>query len=79
MSGLASYADQTDSDLELRVRVFLANLGWQSLKQLQVRVNKGVAFLDGQVASYYERQLAISACQRVAGVYHVTDSIKVDS
>ena len=76
MSTLATLAD-TDRDLELRVRVFLASLGWQSLKQLHVRVNEVAVFLDGRVPSFYERQLAISACQRVAGVYQVSESIEV--
>ena len=77
MATLATLAD-TDADLELRVRVFLASLGWKSLKHLHVRVNEGVAFLDGCVPSLYEKQLAISACQRVAGVYRVSDAIEVD-
>ena len=78
MSRLSTFAD-TDPDLELRIRVFLASLGWQSLKQLHVRVSEGAVFLHGRVASFYERQLAINACQRVAGVYQLNEAIEVDS
>ena len=69
----------SDSDLERRIRSFLGNVGQDSLRHLQVRVRSGVALLTGRVRSFYERQLAISACQRVPGVYQVSDEIAVDS
>ena len=67
-----------ESDLERRIRVFLEGVGRERLRRLDVRVQQGVAFLSGHVSCFYERQLAISACQRVAGVYRVTDEIEVD-
>ena len=77
VSRLGTFPDQTDPDLELRVRASLSKLGRQSLKLVQVRVSQAVVFLNGRVSSFYERQLAINACQRVTGIHHVTDSIKV--
>ena len=68
-----------ESALEHRIRLFLESMGHEGLRSLQVRVDRGVAFLKGHVASFYEHQLAISACQRVPGVYHVSDEIEVDS
>ena len=68
----------SDSDLEHRIRIFLGNVGHESLRHLHVRVSRGVALLTGRVRSFYERQLAISACQRVSGVYQVSDEITVD-
>ena len=68
----------SDTDLERRIRIFLSNVGHESLRHLQVRVSRGVALLEGRVRSFYERQLAISACQRVPGVYQVSDEIAVD-
>ena len=77
MNRIATYTDRTDPDLERRVKLFLSQVGRQSLNQLHVRVDKGVVFLQGRVSSFYERQLAISACQRVAGTYKVTEKVEV--
>ena len=68
----------SDSDVERRIKIFLGNVGHDSLRHLQVRVSRGVALLNGRVQSFYERQLAIAACQRVPGVYQVSDEIAVD-
>ena len=34
--------------------------------------------LRGAVRSYYEKQLAVNCCQRVAGVINVVDAIQVN-
>ena len=68
-----------EAALEHRIQLFLESVGHDSLRRLRVRVDRGVALLTGHVASFYERQLAISACQRVPGVYQVSDEIEVDS
>ena len=68
-----------ESALEHRIKLFLESVGHEDLRRLQVRVDRGVACLTGHVPSFCKRQLAISACQRVPGVYHVSDEIEVDS
>jgi osmotically-inducible protein OsmY len=66
-----------DSDLERRVRTYLADRFHPSLQRLRVDVQKGTVTLTGQVHSFYEKQVAISACQRVAGVHHLVDAVNV--
>ena len=78
MSTLATLHMDGNAELEKRIQSFLAGLGRQSLVRLQVKASGGVVLLTGHVNSFYERQLAISACHRVAGVYEVNDSIEVD-
>jgi osmotically-inducible protein OsmY len=47
------------------------------LARLGIRVDGGTVRLSGQVASFYLRQLALSAARRVAGVQCVVDEIEV--
>ena len=71
-------SDPSDHDIEDRVKAAFAGLTLPCLKRLEVGVRDGIAFLDGRVPNFYQRQLAIHACQRVAGVREVVDSIEVD-
>jgi len=66
-----------DLDLERRVRIYLGSRFHPSLNRLRVAAHGGCVTLTGTVHSFYERQLAVSTCKRVAGVMSVVDEIIV--
>lgn len=66
-----------DQDLQRRVVSFLAGRYLPSLRQLQVDVHEGTVTLRGCVTSFYEKQIAIHSCQRVAGVHKLVDAVDV--
>jgi osmotically-inducible protein OsmY len=68
---------QSEIDLELRVRNFLDGRNIPGLRRLGVEASAGQVTLRGRVRTFYEKQLAIHCCQRVAGVTHVVDAIEV--
>ena len=72
-----SQLQRCDLDLERRVRNYLADRFHPSLQRLHVGVAQGTVTLSGQVHSFYEKQVAISACQRVAGVHQLVDAVNV--
>lgn len=67
----------SDSDLRNRVSRFLADRLRPKLCQLDVDATDGIVTLSGVVNSFYEKQLAISCSQRVAGVIQLVDQMKV--
>ncbi len=69
--------EKSDRDLEKRIRTFLFGMGRAGLRNLDVEVQNGCAIIGGTVRSFYERQLALSCCQRVAGVLIITDKVEV--
>ena len=79
MSVHLSFDEATDRDLEGRIRGFLARSGRQCLQSLNVRARNGSVQIKGHVCCFHERQLAISCCQRVAGVIEIEDHIEVDA
>jgi len=68
-----------DHDLERRVSNFLAERLRPSLRELDVEVADGVVTLQGHLHTFYEKQLAISCCQRVAGVLKLIDEVEVSA
>lgn len=46
-------------------------------RNLQITSDRGVVTLEGRVASFYHRQLAIQCCQRAAGVFRINDQLQV--
>jgi len=66
-----------DEDLYLRVCKFLQSRHFPSFRQLGIDVDQGIVTLSGQVCSYYEKQVAITSCQHVAGVRSLIDCIVV--
>ena len=66
-----------DDDVHLRVCSFLQSRHFPAFRQLGVHVEHGIVTLTGQVCSYYEKQVAITSCQRVAGVRSLIDCIIV--
>ena len=66
-----------DYDLARRVLSFLAQRQMPALRRILVEVQNGTVVLKGRVQSFYERQLCLSCCQRVAGVVRLIDQIEV--
>ena len=66
-----------DCDLARRVLSFLAQRQMPALRRILVEVQNGTVVLKGRVQSFYERQLCLSCCQRVAGVVRLIDQIEV--
>jgi osmotically-inducible protein OsmY len=67
----------TDLELERRVTNYLAQRHVQALRLIRVACKNGTVILTGKVQSFYERQLCLSCCQRVAGVIQLVDEIEV--
>lgn len=68
---------QTDRELESRLLNFLMQRHIPALRKVSVAVSDGIVTLQGRVQSFYERQLCLSCCQRVAGVRKLIDLIEV--
>jgi len=78
MSTLLNHPNEKASgDLKRRVTSFLAQQGVNSAHRLNIEVNGGIVTLHGMVFSFYERQLCISCCQRIAGVVTFIDNLTV--
>lgn len=69
--------DYPDDDIQLRVSRFLNTRHFSNFMDLDVRVVHGQVTLSGEVDSYYEKQVAMTTCQRVAGVLRLVDKIRV--
>ena len=67
----------TDRKLERRIRNFLEGLSLPELRNLELEVRNGAAVITGRVRTFYEKQLATSCCQRVAGVLSVLNEVQV--
>ena len=61
------------------MRSFLAGRNIPSLRRLEVEVVAGRVTLRGRLRTYYEKQLALHCCQRVAGVITLVDAMEVRS
>jgi len=70
--------EQRDVDLENRVSRYLNGLHYPSFKKLRIEADRGCVTISGTVGSFYERQVAISSSQQVAGVLKLVDQILVD-
>lgn len=68
-----------DDELQFRVRRFLRTRHFPEFENLEVDVHNGSVTLSGRLQSYYEKQVAINSCQRVAGVINLIDRIDVSS
>jgi len=68
-----------DRDLEHRVISFLRQSGIATLRRVTVEASAGTVTLYGRVHSFYQRQLCLQCCQRVAGVIRLVDRIEVES
>ena len=78
-SGVLLRVDYPDEDLRRRIESFLRSRHFSSFRNLQVQVRGGVATLQGEVGSFYEKQVALDRCRRVAGVMSLNDQLQVSS
>ena len=69
--------DETSSDLQRRIMLFLSQRGVSSVRRLNIEVSGGTVTLQGTVCSFYERQLC-HCCKHVAGVLKLVDELKVE-
>lgn len=70
--------DKSSSEIKRRITNLLCQRGVSSLRRLDIEVESGTATVRGTVASFYERQVCLSCCQHVPGVFRLVDEIKVD-
>ena len=66
-----------DGDLRRRVEHTLGQHHYPALLQIEVEADDGIVILEGRLATFYEKQVCLSLCQRVAGVKRVIDHIEV--
>lgn len=77
-AGLQLRVDYPDEDLRRRISSFLGSRHFPAFRRLEVNVAAGAVTLRGQVGSYYEKQVALDTCRRVAGVLSTIDEVEVD-
>ncbi len=69
--------DSRDRDLEGRVRNYLLGYKMPALQHVDVVASRGLVILRGRVYSFFQKQLCIHCCQRVAGVFELVDQLQV--
>ena len=65
--------------LASRVKTFLAAQHFPALAKIEIEADGDSIRLGGRVGSFYERQLAIACCKRVAGVRKIVDCLEFAS
>ena len=68
---------RSDLDLQTRVSNYLEGQRHFTLRNLDVFAFNGTVTITGVVERFYEKQLAIHCCQRVAGVLQLIDQVEV--
>jgi osmotically-inducible protein OsmY len=71
-------SEYSDAEIAQRVRTFLTSRHFPAFRALEVDVHNGLVSLRGHVRTFYEKQVALNSCRRVAGVLALDDQIKVD-
>lgn len=66
-----------DHQLTRRVVNYLHQRHRPSLRRVHVESQRGEVVLRGKLQSFYEKQLCLNACQRVAGVLKIVDELDV--
>ena len=69
--------DYPDDDLRDRIQSYLSSRHFPAFRELEVEVDNGTVTLSGKVDSYYEKQVALNCCGRVAGVLQTVDDVEV--
>ncbi len=73
------YMDECDRDLQGRVVNYLVGRQMPALRNIEVAAQGGTVVLRGEVPSFYQKQLCLNCCRRVAGVQDVVDEVEVIS
>jgi len=63
--------------LKRRVISYLVGRRVPALRDIEVSAVGGTVVLRGKVGSFYEKQLCIHCCRRVAGVVRLVDEVDV--
>ena len=66
-------------EIKRRIVNLLCQRGVSSVQQLNIEVENGTVTVRGTVPSFYERQICVSCCRHVPGVFRLVDEIEVDS
>jgi osmotically-inducible protein OsmY len=66
-----------DTRLERDTRSALRGRCERAVRDLAIRVDEGIVTLRGRTRSFYEKQLALHAVQRVDGLAGINDEITV--
>ena len=67
----------SDDDLMARILNFLAAQHIPGVRSLEVVARCGVVTIRGRLRSFYQKQLCLHCCQRVAGVVRINDQLDV--
>lgn len=68
--------DEND-DLQRRIVSYLEQRHYPAIRDLKISTHNGAVTLQGKLNSFYEKQICISTCQRVAGVLRIIDEMEV--
>jgi hypothetical protein len=66
-----------DRELEARILGYLLARNAPATGQIEVDANNGTVTVRGRVRTFYQRQLCVHCCLRVAGVVRLVDQIHV--
>jgi len=72
-----SDTDEADRELLYQVKTSLQHRGYWSIRSLEIRVKQGIAVVQGQVPTFYMRQIAVECIKCVGGVTKIIDRIDV--
>lgn len=64
-------------DLARRVKNYLVGYKMPALQQVEVAADGGTVTVRGIVHSFFQKQLCLHCCRRVAGVIDVIDEVDV--
>lgn len=76
-STTSTHLESTDADLCRHIERALANSGQRLLHTVEVRVHEGLVILNGQLPSYYLKQLAQAITLKHQPVEMLQNDIKV--
>jgi osmotically-inducible protein OsmY len=68
-----------DDEVKKRVVNFLHTSHFPVFRNFDVQVDSGEVTVRGRVDSFYEKQIAMTTCQNVAGVMAIVDQIDVSN
>ncbi len=77
METTATQPGFTDADVMRRVASYLSTRHFPSFRGLNISVDRAVVTVSGCLNTYYEKQVALNTCRRVAGVVELIDEISV--
>lgn len=69
--------EDSNAAVHQRVSSFLHSRHFPAFRNFKIEVDRGAVTLTGNVQSYYEKQIAMTSCQNVAGVVTLIDEIVV--